>query len=79
MKKDQIKELWEGMQPTGDPTENYHFLPVSWFTDSLRNWEEIKPINTKPLLCRHSKLNWSLQNKYKLVSQAKVCRYATVF
>lgn len=72
MKKDQIAELWEGIHPTGQPDENYHFLPVSWLTDTLKDWGDVPTIDTTSLLCRHGKLNWSLPHKYKVVAEAKV-------
>lgn len=72
MKKEQVAELRQGMELTGEPSENYYFLPVSWLTDILKDWEDIKPIDTSALLCRHGKLNWALHNKYKVISESRV-------
>ena len=72
MKKDQIVELWEGLETTDGADENYYFLPVSWLNETLADWADIKPVDTRALLCRHGNLNWTLNSKYKVISQAKV-------
>ncbi|XP_067929195.1 ubiquitin carboxyl-terminal hydrolase 48-like isoform X2 [Watersipora subatra] len=71
MKKDEIAELRDGLEPSSRPNENYHFLPLAWLTEMLDDWMDIKPIETFPLLCRHGKLNWSLYRKYKVISEKK--------
>ena len=73
IKKDQLKDLSDdiGVQ-TINTTENYHFLPLSWLNDIVKDWEDIKPIDNRHILCRHGKLNWAAHSKYKLVSQKQV-------
>ena len=73
IKKDQLKDISDNISVQSfDLTENYHFIPVSWLNDTVRDWDEIKPIDNRHLLCRHGKLNWSAHSKYKLISQKQV-------
>lgn len=72
IKKDQILEM-AGMLPVMDyDAENFYFVPVSWFNQTLKDWADIKPVQTQSLLCKHSKLNWTLCSKVKIVSQKLV-------
>ncbi|KAF6022898.1 USP48 [Bugula neritina] len=50
LKKDQISEMWEGLKVAEDSSENFYMVPVAWLTELLKDWSDIKPIDSRPLL-----------------------------
>lgn len=72
MKKDMITDMWKDLAVSDLDTEDYYFIPYSWFSQVLKDWDDIPPIQTSHLLCKHGKLSWQSVSKVKAVSQSQV-------